>query len=311
MVKKIYASLIALIMIGFTLTTSVYAWFSVSRTGMIEGLEMGVGLDDDLMLSLDGATYHKELTNDMIIPYIGENPNLSSITSSNGYEFYKGPISSAKAQVKSDYISFTIYFKVVSDNPNVDAHHKYVYLANKRSPTYQDSNVKGTYITSQGKNWISPITFDNGSKIVNSGESGMYYSKDAIRISAVDSSNQLRFIYDPSNNPERGFGRTFGAYDYYQKRLGISLDIPDDLPDVTNVLTQFSLLQDDIALEKVSLVEDLILVSNQAGVYEYRGFATINIWLEGWDADCFDSILADSLKIKLSFKSARYNEVID
>ena len=34
----------------------------------------------------------------------------------------------------------------------------------------------------------------------------------------------------------------------------------------------------------------------------YEGKVTIRIWLEGWDADMFDGVFRDNLKIQLMFK---------
>jgi hypothetical protein len=37
----------------------------------------------------------------------------------------------------------------------------------------------------------------------------------------------------------------------------------------------------------------------------YVGKVTMNIWLEGWDADCFDAILDDVIRIQLKFRAGK------
>ncbi len=308
MLKKIYAALFAVTMITITLSTSVYAWFSVTRTGMIEGIELGVGLDDDLWISLDGINYYKEITNEMMVAYIGESPVLHSITSQNGIDFFHGPISyQHRAVPRYDYIAFDVYFKVVTDNPNTDAHHRFIYLSDKKSPTFdQAATTSGTFVTSRGKNWISPIEFDDGDIYVTAGMNRLYYGHNAVRISSVNEEQNLNFVYDISENETRGFGKTFGAQDYYEKRLGITLNIPQAPSNMIYGLTQYSPLQNDIALDQTSLLSEVSLVNEIDGIYEYRGQTKISIWLEGWDADCFDAIFEDLMYIQLRFKAARY-----
>src|SRR5690554_3104420 len=308
--KKLYLLIISFLFVTLTLSTTVYAWFSLSRTSMIEGIEIGISLDDTIELSLDGMTYHKTIDNEMLASIIGNNPHLASITSQDGINFFKGPLeTTSRAKANVDYISFPLYFRLTSDNPNVSAHQKYIYLANALDPAYDTaSNLKGTFVTSKGNWWTNPIAYHDGMGIVPAGTNRLYYAKNAVRIASENPDPDLTFIYDTSEDKYRGFGKVFGAYDYYMKRLGIELEIPDTPTNEIFGLTEFSPLQDDIALDQVSLLSALNLISSDNGRYIYQGMTRINIWLEGWDADAFDPILDDKLLISLNIRSARYYE---
>ncbi|WP_025725347.1 hypothetical protein [Acholeplasma granularum] len=308
--KKLYLLIISFLCVTLTLSTTVYAWFSLTRTNMIEGIEIGISLDDNITLSLDGINYHKSISNDDLFRVIGTNPNLSSITSQDGITFYKGPLkTTARATPNADYISFNLYFRLTSENPNESAHLKYIYLANRMDPLYDEAeNYKGTFITSIGKYWTNPIDYHDGLRVIPAGMNRLYYAKNAVRISSIGQNSAQSFIYDVSEDRYRGFGKTFGAYDYYKNRLGIELEIPEAPTNEIFSLTKFSKLQNDVALDKKSLLSELQLVSYENGIYTYQGMTTINIWLEGWDADAFDPILDDKLKISLSIKAARYDE---
>lgn len=308
--RKLYLIVISFLCVTLTLSTTVYAWFSISRTNMIEAIEIGISLDDSIELSLDGLTYHKTIDNQMLEKIIGKHPKLASITSQDGTNFFKGPLDTTKNAIRNvDYISFDLYFRLTSDNPNVSAHQKYIYLSNRIDPTYEMApNMQGTFVTSKGNRWTNTIAYHDGMGIIPAGTSRLYYAKNAVRISSESPNPELSFIYDVSEDRYRGFGKVFGAYDYYIKRLGIALNIPDTPTNEIFSLTKFSPLQDDIALDKESLLAKLELISNDNNIYVYQGKTTINIWLEGWDADAFDPILDDQLLISLNIRSARYYE---
>lgn len=306
--KKLYLLIISFLCVTLTLSTTVYAWFQISRTGLIEGIEIGISLDDTIELSLDGMTYHKTIDNDMLSKVIGKNPRLATVTTQDGTNFIKGPFETSSVASKNvDYISFDLYFRLTSDNPNISAHQRYIYLANSKQPTFAEAlTTDGTFITSKGNMWRNPIAFHDGMEVIPAGSNRLYYAKNAVRIASISPNPELSFIYDTSEDRYRGFGKPFGAYDYYTKRLGVALDMPNAPENQIFKLTQFSPLQNDIALDKDSLLAELTLVSEDQGRYTYQGMTTINIWLEGWDPDAFDPIVNDSLIISLSIRSARF-----
>src|SRR5690606_35836760 len=107
----------------------------------------------------------------MLVEYIAIQRKLASITSENGNDFFLGLVFRERTAIhKVDYLSFDVYFKVVTNNTNVDAHHKYVYLADRTKPSYElASNAPGTFVASKGKNWINPLGFDDGDIYVTPG----------------------------------------------------------------------------------------------------------------------------------------------
>src|SRR5690606_32189559 len=117
---------------------------------------------------------------DMLEATIGFRYNLKSITSPNGIDFFHGPYDfESPATANLDYITFDVYFKVITDNPNVLAHHTSVFLSDKKSPTYENAHLTGgTFVVSPGKEWIAPVGFDNGDTFVTPGEKGLYYAHD-------------------------------------------------------------------------------------------------------------------------------------
>jgi hypothetical protein len=124
------------------------------------------------------------------------------------------------------------------------------------------------------------------------------------------------FIFDPSGNPERGYGKPYGAFAYFRAKRKENITIPEVVPEVRYELTKFSAADPYVPFSPTSKVIRLIetVDKNDAGKTYYRGILIVNIWLEGWDADCFASIVRDSIKIQLKFKSGKtfsYSDIIN
>ena len=54
-------------------------------------------------------------------------------------------------------------------------------------------------------------------------------------------------------------------------------------------------------MKVLNLNEDLLSLEWNNETTYYEGNAYVNIWLEGWDADCFDAINNTQLKMTIAF----------
>ena len=310
MLKKIYAAIISLSIIVIALTTSVYAWFSLTSINFIEDIEFEADGNDELTLSLDGETYSKSIPSDTIRQIYGLVPKLETVTTTNNIDFQNGPPYWDLSNRQKDYISLEIHFRLVSDLENEMNHQRYVYLADRIHIPYGDARPSGTYVTSRGITWMAPISYQGLNGFVEDGTVETYYAANALRIGVYNPDENINFIYDVSENPLHGYGLSFGANDYYRR---VS---PQILPELNPIdeglmiyeLTDFNPMQRDIAMDQRSLVSKLELISSVDGLTTYEGSATINIWLEGWDPDCIDAVIRDQMLIQLRFRAARYYE---
>ena len=192
-------------------------------------------------------------------------------------------------------MSLTFYFRTRSDFTEI-------HLNNLRTNANYDSPpLVGTFITSKGRDFKSNFDFLYApDEIVKKGDVKRYYAKDAMRLSIMDYQTGVAKIFDLSGNEERGFGKVFGAYDYYRIDKGISLEIPD-APDTVYEFSKFGDNQ-TTALTMDSYI--LTLVYNPETGYN-EGKILLNVWLEGWDPDAFDAIYQDDLKMQFMFKAIR------
>ncbi len=313
-IKKLYISILSFIVTIIVFGTVSYAWISVATTYNIDGLSIQASSGNELQISIDGIHFANRLPA-VEIEELFRDIRLYDVTSMDGVNFYTGglrPI--APAHPGEHYLSFDLWLRTIRQEHSV-------YLINDVSNLMTfDDNMEGTYFISQGVVWTNRIGFFNGPTLddfVQPNTTARYYATEAIRISVVeliDDMNSLdirnpeslkRFIYDPSGNPYRGFGVGIGAYSYFTNQAGLFLTIPEDRPNTSYRLSQVDRFDPYQALDNESHVATLQETDevDSLGRTYYRAKIRVNIWIEGWDADAFDAIHKDMVKIQLQFKA--------
>lgn len=299
--KKLIIAMITFFLVTFSLSTATYAWVAMTRTNVVDDIYLSATLGDDLEISLDGINYYSELPKELLLSYL-KAARLTAVTSSDAVNF--SHLYGEGVIKNKDYLSLKFYFRTSSRRE------RDVYLVNNISNelTYQDLNNKeGTYAVSKGIEFKSPFTYlYDIDEYVYEGEVKKYYAHDALRIATIflEEEREVIKIFDLSNNEHRGYGKVYGAYDYYQKSSGKSLTLPTAIPPTIYELSEFS-PNEPFSYDEVSKVMELNEIKVVDEKTYYHGNLTINIWLEGWDADLFDPVIYDRLKIKLQFKAVR------
>jgi len=313
--RKIFISILTFTLSIMLLTTVTFAWISMSAISNIDGLGITASSGSELEISIDGENYSSQLPSILIQDLIGE-MKLYDVTTLDGINFQTGGFRDvADALPNEHYLSFDLWFRTVRNE-------KSLYLINniKDLVTF-DSNMPGTYVISRGVFWVAPVSFLNGPNaqdLVEKGDLGVYYGSDTIRISVIeqnDDTNPMdlrtedelkRFIYDPSENFDRGYGKLYGAYNYFFQTAQYWMDTPREIQQASYRLSEFDPNNPYQALDNEYMVGQMIETEdiNIDGKTYYRTKVRINIWIEGWDADTFDAVDKDVVKIQLQFKSA-------
>jgi len=312
--------LIATLMV-ITLGVIAFAWVSLSTINNIDGMGLTASAGDDLQISVDGINFYNQLPTSEI-KEIFENVNLHDATTIDNINFYTGGLRGTNPAIPNlHYLTFDLWFRTTRPERAI-----YLYNNVNHRVTYTNYDVKGTFVVSRGVYWMSNETFFNGplpSDIVNQGQINRYYASDSIRIGVrelVDDMNPLdsrndnnlkNIIYDPSENEARGYGVAFGALSYFNRRAPMYLFPPATKPYTTYRLSKMDPNNPYQALDNESQIATLQtteLVDERERII-YQGKVRINIWVEGWDADSFDIIGDDPVKIQLQFKVAHpFNE---
>ncbi len=85
------------------------------------------------------------------------------------------------------------------------------------------------------------------------------------------------------------------------------ITLPQEKPYTIYELTQIAEDNPYQALDNQSLITELQPTGfyDQDGNEIYQSKVIINIWIEGWDADAFNAVLKDYIKIQLQFKNLK------
>lgn len=318
MMKKLYITALSMILLTMTFTTATFAWVSMAETNKVDGLQIAMSDGSNLEFSLDGINWSNEITTAQI-NQIWNNSKLLDLTSTDGIKFIGNRLPLLDSSMtlvgipNKNYISLELFVRTTTRYNNV-------YLVNNISSsiTYDSAPNRGTYVTSRGVAFRSPITYLYGpDDTVFENETRTYFAKDAIRISLIemktdnpldtrDESELARFIYDPTENPGRGYGKPYGSIDYLSKAKLLNIQTPTTNQPILERLSKFSEYNAYQPLDTLSKVATLI-ESNQVDDRDrpyFIGKFKLNIWIEGWDADAFDAIYADTLLFRFEFQGA-------
>lgn len=300
--KKIIISFLTLVLLVMSLGTATYAWITMARSNIIDEISIYARFEDDLEISLDGETYYKELPASVLFKNIIES-SLLEVTTLDGINFHHRE-SDVQVVKNRDYLSFEFYIRT-----NSTREHE-IYLANNISNeiTYEDVGKEGTYVVSRGVQFKSPVTFlYDIDDTVHAGEIRTYYASKAVRIATiteVDGKQKIK-IFDLSGDEHRGYAKPYGAISYFNTVSPAKIVLPEEEgPETIYKLSEFE-ENAPFALDDTSHILSLTETMNVNGKTYYYGKVTINIWLEGWDADLFDPVLKDRIKIQLQFKAVR------
>ncbi|MCF7932627.1 MAG: hypothetical protein K9K93_05620 [Acholeplasmataceae bacterium] len=313
--KRMTISVIGFILTAVIFGTATYAWIGLATVNSIDGVYLTATTGNFLEISLDGINYSQSVDPNELEDIFG-NVELIDVTSIDGQTFMTGGLkSSDEAEANKHYLSFILYFRTVEKE-------KDLFLVNNVNNIASfDTSPRGTFVVSRGVTWRATHTFANGPEIddiVERGDPDTYYAADAVRLSLVEEVNSENVIderdqtdlntviYDPSEDETRGFGKTYGAYSFFINKTGqYTYRIPDIAPNTIYSLTTFEPFDPYQAQNNNSHFATLVPngETNDEDRPWYAAKVRVNVWIEGWDADAFDAIDRDRIKIQLEFKT--------
>lgn len=300
--KKIIITLLTLALALLSFVTATYAWITMARVNLIDELTLVATLGDDIEISIDGENFYKELPEDILLQNLRKT-SLLEMTSSDGKTFaHKN--SDVQVIKNVNYLSFDFTIRTDSKREHE------VYLANNVSnnAAFDEPPKEGTFVVSKGVSFKSPIRYlYDENDYVEAGETRTYFASGAVRIATItqNADGEVVKIFDLSGDEHRGFGKPYGAVAYYNaKHPENRLEIPTTIHPTIYKLSEFD-PNGPFAYDDTSHLVSLNEIVEANGKTYYQGKVTINIWLEGWDADLFDAVIKDRIKIQLQFKAVR------
>lgn len=296
---KLTLSILGLIIYLFIFGSVTFAWVTMAQINNIDNLTLIASSGHELLISRDDETYDTTLSlNDVELFH-----QFKDVTSNDGLHFKRGGYRDQQIAIpEEDYMVFDLYFKST-------AREKDLFLVNRM---WNEESQRGTIITSNGVNFRPKVHYtEDQHRLIEKDTLIRYYAKDALRISIAEVDEEgfvhHAWMYDPSENQERGFGKPFGAYSYYVARTQSHIPLPEHIPPTTYGLSELDPYNPYQVLDNRSWFGSLKLTDSYDlnGQRIYKTRVRIHLWIEGWDPDAIDGILNDQLSIQLEFKLAK------
>lgn len=308
--RKLLISVFTLAFALVTLGATTFAWFTLTSVAKIDPYTVNIETGEGIEISLDGLSFKSFITHTELLAKIGPK-TFDPVTTSDGKSFFYltelvTPGEKDPALAK-DYIEFDLFVRTPVED---------------RSLTLLGS----TTISSTKRTWVSDIPFNyDGYGLltdVPSGTSIDVYAANAFRMSFEENYN-LTFPEDDGdpiavgeyNNTPKVFEldrealpnqtdnniklgtevKTSGLLSYWNAKKPAA----EKLETTHAVLPSVVYFTEDLGVKPLAN----LTVTNGKNEDDKMFYSCVKVrmWLEGWDPDSFDSILASNVEVELQF----------
>ena len=339
--RKLFISLFAAVFALITLGATTFAWFTLTTTVAVEQFEAEITSGTGIEVSLDGVTFTNLITNEKIVEKIkninfgGSSIVLDPVTTANGYSEFKildisnpGEPKLQNATENDKWIIFFLYFRTPYREANQDT---WVYMLDDTTITSDPV----TWISDADFIHTSDVQIQPGTpkQIFACNSLRMSFQtftmtteqvgkKDLFKKTDVGDDTVVIYELDPDIEPaDENDGnnrldkeiKSYGMVSYFRAKTGGDDDgidlleylddndvvLPDGVLKSANLVNKAHLEDDDMT-DKAAIVK-LTTVDDDENPRYYYGVVKVQMWIEGWDPDCYNAIMAGTLKVKLSF----------
>jgi len=292
--RKLVLSVLSVVLTVVALGTTTFAWFTLTNTSVIQpfnaeivadtGIEIAIGtpgIGDPTLLQWKTVITTTDVYNFIDAAY-PSGFQFTHVSSTNGVSF----TDLEGVGVTAGYLEIPLHFR--SDNET-------------------EINWTQVIVTSPTASWMTGVTFvDSLGNSRIAGSSFSVNAADAVRVSItgnIGGSNATTAFENPASEPARntvlglnsnanfengGIGAN-GSTNYYYRVNNV---LPAGADSVTTVATVTS----------ISNTKVLDMVTNPVmPTHLYYGVVTVRIWLEGWDAEAYNSLLGRVITTSLRF----------
>ena len=290
--NKLLLSILTVALTFIALGTTTFAWFTLGGSATANAFEAQVTTPDGIEFSFDGKEWSNSLD---LTEKVSENLRFIDITSADGLAF-NTKADNGEIVAGDSYFTATIYIRTTNSDTTI--------------------NLSKVDFTETVISWIPDVDLAYGDVNWTKGGTAVEFAAvNAIRVSFNDGTNTKVVAIEGSK--AHGAAALDGLAKAYADKKGYTID--DALSDAP--------AEPDATVESADEIaeEDRIAVvaSNQfsdtapqvegfidADGYNYATLK-INVWLEGWDADCINAILSGQVQLGFTFKAAFAGDAIE
>ena len=302
--NKLLLSILTVALTFIALGTTTFAWFTLGGSATANAFAGTVTTPDGIEFSFDGKEWSNQLDLQDVV-----NPNLRfiDITSSNGTTFVTKADNGEVVEGQS-YFTTTIYVRTTNTATTIKL--SKVTFTEEADKISWTPDVDLTYTG-------TPDDATDPAKTWTKGEDAVTFSAiNAVRVSFTDGTNTN--VIGIEGAYTNGGAKVNGLAAAYAQEKGYTID--SGLANVTPAILTAT-ISDSNEIAAGSQVT--VIAANQfsADAPEVDGFInadgyqyatlTINVWLEGWDADCINAILNGQINLGFTFKATFTGETVE
>ncbi|HOD11452.1 MAG TPA: hypothetical protein PKH91_11955 [Flavobacterium sp.] len=299
LMRKLSISILAVVFAVVAMGATTFAWFTLTNTAKVEQFQVSVTTEEGIELSIDGGnTWSSTITASQFAAAVTI-PNLTAVASIDGATAFKritdlalnGTGTFVDASANNDYLEFNIMIRTTKANQDI-------YLSNANTKITADN------IT----NWIIDTTFapvTEGTNLTPDGSTTYTVNPaDAARISFTNAASTTVVFENPAagtNTLGQSFDWGFGALNYYLNKKGYSLiAATDPTDDAAHFGEGYETEELETAYQTAITATASSLTLGWA-----EATVTVRVWLDGWDAQCYNAIFGGVLKVKIGFTTVK------
>lgn len=301
--RKLIVSVFVLVVAMSLAVTSTFAWFTMTNTPSVDGFNVNVTTSEGLLISLTGAdgTYKSRFTKSEIEAAIGT-VYLSPVTSTDGIAMKD---LAGQTAATSSYVSFDLHF-FSSTLQSVKLNSTGNSVTSVKNPSTDVDFAKAwkTIDASLYSNDVNLLNPSNGvvdeDGEIKTGADIIAKAQNAVRISFVNGASAVTWY----PNIDKGFNLDYNflqlSEGFEPKNLG--LEYFNHVSDTAYLATSFPEIFSTSWYDGTYIADNTLITLAPAAGGGFKATLTIKIWIEGYDGDCFDSIMDDILTIALKFQ---------
>lgn len=309
LLRKLTISVLAVVFAVIAMGATTYAWFTVTGEVSVDEVSANVTMDSGIYISVDGVTWDSKLdSNDLKQDgAVTGTGSLIALTSEDGTTFNEvRQIALGSGENAEKYLS--TYGGDITNGAGYRIITFYV-----RSVNYQNLYLfkDQTALTGTSVTWNSDVPFSNNGTAVAAGGSVTTNVANAARF-AINSNSLTEWntnakqstyggetittIYEnaAADTNTTGYGLNgveSGALNYYLTKNSI------DRANYNATKADGSVIESPTTIKLPSVLNSVVVklsegTSTKAADGYYYAKVVVTVWLEGWDSECFNSILS-------------------
>ncbi|MDD3171369.1 MAG: hypothetical protein PHO86_03510, partial [Bacilli bacterium] len=266
---------------------TTYAWFTLTNTAKVEQFDIDVTSAEGIELSVVDGVWASTIDGSVIEGLTGvSGTKLTAVSTPNGYNEFTtlaslladGTTATSDAVSGSHYVEFTINIRTrkISEAIYID-----------------ETN---TTIVSPALSWQPDIAFaiDGSTSVTENSDPFNVYPDNSARMSftGIGTSTVIYEKEATTDNNTSGMSSDWskGALNYYKAKKGYTSTTAPTIPAYTTI---------DLGTANTAAITTTSDALNEAGWATTS--VVVRIWLEGWDAECYNAIFNGQLQVKIAF----------